>query len=99
VPAFACASACERPSPAPPPDSHPVTGTSFTESQNASLVQGSQAARTDDDIAEMWGMLEHEALLAVNRRRVAEAQSEVSMGLQVTTPPPVEDDLPAPELL
>ena len=41
---------------------------------------------------------EHEALLAVNRRRVAEAQSEVSMGLQVTTPS-VEDDLPAPELL
>ena len=42
---------------------------------------------------------EHEALLAVNRRRVAEAQSEVSMGLQATTPPDVEDGLPAPELL
>ena len=42
---------------------------------------------------------EHEALLAVNRRRVAEVQSEGSMGLQVTTPPAVEDDLPAPELL
>ena len=41
---------------------------------------------------------DYEALLAVNRRRVAEAQSEVSTGLQVTTPP-VEDDLPAPELL
>ena len=42
---------------------------------------------------------EYEALLAVNRRRVAEAQSEVSMGLQATTPPDVEDGLPAPELL
>ena len=43
---------------------------------------------------------EHEALLAVNRRRVAEAQpAQVSMGLQHVKPPPAEDDLPAPELL
>ena len=42
---------------------------------------------------------EYEALLTVNRRRVAEAQSEASMGLQATTPPAVGDDLPAPELL
>jgi len=43
-------------------------------------------------------VIERRRALTVNRRRVAEAQSEASMGLQHATPP-VEDDLPAPELL